>query len=268
MMRCPRCGADNPQGARSCASCGAELAAPAQVWRGGAPYPPAPPRTSGLAIASLVLGLLGMLTFGVTSLVGMVLGIISLIQIQRRPDRLTGTGFAIGGLAVSALTFMMLPIFAAILFPVFARARGKAQQVSCQVNLKQLQLGVQMYCQDWGGHLPAAGKWCDAAYEYVGNDNVYICPSLRGERCGYACNASLDGLTLSDIPGPNETVALFDAKGGWNAAGGVELADPRHNGAANVAYVDGHVKWTSERGLGALGWDPLASGGQRTAPSP
>ena len=255
-MRCPRCGAENPEGARSCASC-------------GAPYPPAPPpRTSGLAIASLVLGLLGMVTFGVTSLVGIVLGIVSLIQIQRRPDRLTGTGFAIGGLAISALTFMVLPIFAAILFPVFARAREKAVQTSCMVNLKQLQLGVLMYCQDWDSHLPAAGNWCDAAHKYVRNDNVYICPSLRGERCGYACNASLDGLTLGDIPRPNETVTLFDAKGGWNAAGGAELVDPRHNGGANVAYVDGHVKWTSEGGQDALGWDPLASGGQQTGPSP
>lgn len=255
-MRCPRCGAENPEGARSCASC-------------GAPYPPAPPpRTSGLAIASLVLGLLGILTFGVTSLVGIVLGVVSLIQIQRRPDRLTGTGFAIGGLAVSALTFMVLPIFAAILFPVFARAREKAMQTSCMANLKQLQLGVHMYCAEWNEHLPFRDNWCDATHAHIRNENVYVCPSLRGERCGYAYNAGLDRLTLDDLREPARTAGLFDAKGGWNLAGGAELVDPRHNGGANVAFADGHVKWTPERGLGALGWDPLASGGQQTGPSP
>ena len=268
-MRCPRCGAENPEGARSCASCGAELVASAERSIGGAAYPPAPPpRTSGLAIASLVLGLLGILTFGVTSLVGIVLGIVSLIQIQRRPDRLTGTGFAIGGLAISALTFMVLPIFAAILFPVFAQAREKAVQASCMANLKQLQLSTLMYAKDHDDHLPMRDKWCDQTLRYVRNEAVYVCPSLPDERCGYAYNARLDRLTLDDLREPARTVGLFDAKGGWNAAGGAELVDPRHNGGANVTYVDGHVKWTSERGLDALGWDPLASGGRQTGPSP
>ncbi|MFO8079838.1 MAG: prepilin-type N-terminal cleavage/methylation domain-containing protein, partial [Armatimonadota bacterium] len=43
----------------------------------------------------------------------------------------------------------IIAILAAILFPVFARAREKARQTSCLSNLKQLGLGMQMYAQDY-----------------------------------------------------------------------------------------------------------------------
>ncbi|MFO7946152.1 MAG: prepilin-type N-terminal cleavage/methylation domain-containing protein, partial [Armatimonadota bacterium] len=43
----------------------------------------------------------------------------------------------------------IIAILAAILFPVFARAREKARQSSCLNNLKQLSLGILMYVQDY-----------------------------------------------------------------------------------------------------------------------
>ncbi len=48
----------------------------------------------------------------------------------------------------------IIAILAAILFPVFARAREKARQTSCLSNLKQLSLGVLMYAQDYDERLP------------------------------------------------------------------------------------------------------------------
>ncbi len=48
----------------------------------------------------------------------------------------------------------IIAILAAILFPVFARAREKARQTSCLSNLKQIGLGTTMYIQDYDG------KWC------------------------------------------------------------------------------------------------------------
>lgn len=50
----------------------------------------------------------------------------------------------------------IIAILAAILFPVFARAREKARQTSCLSNLKQLALGVLMYTQDYDEILPTA----------------------------------------------------------------------------------------------------------------
>ena len=48
----------------------------------------------------------------------------------------------------------IIAILAAILFPVFARAREKARQASCLSNLKQLGLGLMMYAQDYDERLP------------------------------------------------------------------------------------------------------------------
>ncbi|MFA4044255.1 MAG: hypothetical protein HZRFUVUK_001041, partial [Candidatus Fervidibacterota bacterium] len=50
----------------------------------------------------------------------------------------------------------IIAILAAILFPVFARAREKARQASCQSNLKQIGLAIFQYAQDYDERLPLA----------------------------------------------------------------------------------------------------------------
>ena len=60
----------------------------------------------------------------------------------------------------------IIAILAAILFPVFARAREKAHQASCQSNLKQIAQAILMYSDDWDGWGPlshAAGCFQDVA---------------------------------------------------------------------------------------------------------
>jgi prepilin-type N-terminal cleavage/methylation domain-containing protein/prepilin-type processing-associated H-X9-DG protein len=89
----------------------------------------------------------------------------------------------------------IIAILAAILFPVFARAREKARQASCSSNLKQLGLAMLMYAQDYDGKIacfyntqgttplitPRQGEGMYQAlsfyYPYINNDQVYICPS-------------------------------------------------------------------------------------------
>ena len=82
----------------------------------------------------------------------------------------------------------IIAILAAILFPVFARAREKARQSSCQSNEKQLALGMLMYVQDYDERLPM--RWVergsddiyipDLIYPYVKNAQIYECPSKAG----------------------------------------------------------------------------------------
>ena len=48
----------------------------------------------------------------------------------------------------------IIAILAAILFPVFAQAREKARQATCQSNLKQLGIACMMYCQDYDETYP------------------------------------------------------------------------------------------------------------------
>ena len=84
----------------------------------------------------------------------------------------------------------IIAILAAILFPVFARAREKARQASCESNLKQIELGILMYAQDYDEKLPyvyqyepqpgATQLWwgaIDLIQPYVKNDQIVVCPS-------------------------------------------------------------------------------------------
>ena len=89
----------------------------------------------------------------------------------------------------------VIALLAAILFPVFARARENARRSSCQSNLKQVGLGLLAYTQDYDELFVAdwfgpdtnatepAGtpggryKWMDAIYPYVKSEQVFSCPS-------------------------------------------------------------------------------------------
>ena len=139
-------------------------------------------------------------------------------------------------------------ILAAMLFPVFARARASAHKVTCLGNVKSLSLAIQMYLVDNDDGLLPTTNWCDALDPYVGNRDTYVCPVAPDLPCGYALNASLVGASLADIYDPSQTVAIFESDRGWNAAGGPELLpeEPRHLGGYNFGYLDGHAAWVSE----------------------
>jgi prepilin-type processing-associated H-X9-DG protein len=220
---------------------------------------PPPPKTSGLAITSLVLGCLGLLTCGITSLVGLVLGIIALVRINQSHGQLGGKGMAVAGTSVSAALLLLMPIPAAMLLPALAKAKHKAAGVQCMSNVKQLNLGVMMYSSDNNDHFPSGTIWCDALRAYVTNEKAYICSQGKpGQRCHYALNAQLVGRELKDVQAPAETVLIFETDGGWNVSGGRELlpAKPRHSGAYTVGFADGHVEMVRPARLEKLRWEP------------
>ena len=210
------------------------------------------PRTSGLAITSLVMGVLGLC--GITALVGIVCGIVAIVQISRSEGRLKGQGLAIAGLCLSGFFFLCLP---GLLLPALAKAKAKAQRINCVNNLKQLALGVRMYSQDSKEHFPSGDKWCDAIASYVTRPTVFHCPAGGSTaRCTYAFNARLSGMDESKI-NPS-TVMLFEIEDGWNVSGGREDATKwdAHRGACNVALADGSVQQVTALRLSQLRWDP------------
>jgi prepilin-type N-terminal cleavage/methylation domain-containing protein/prepilin-type processing-associated H-X9-DG protein len=81
----------------------------------------------------------------------------------------------------------IIAILAAILFPVFARARENARRASCQSNLKQIALGITQYIQDYDGRYPvyrfdgsdACNPYCYPFQldPYVKSQQIYKCPS-------------------------------------------------------------------------------------------
>ncbi|MFP4250635.1 MAG: DUF1559 domain-containing protein [Armatimonadota bacterium] len=93
------------------------------------------------------------------------------------------TGFTLIELLV---VIAIIAILAAILFPVFARAREKARQASCQSNVKQLCLGFAMYAQDYDECVipayvaypdPGRISYTRLVQPYVMNQQILICPS-------------------------------------------------------------------------------------------
>lgn len=134
------------------------------------------------------------------------------------------TGFTLIELLV---VIAIIAILAAILFPVFAKAREKARQTSCLSNNKQLGLGILQYVQDYDETPPmgnsttrAAVGWAQQIYPDVKSAAVYHCPddnSPQGALVSYAYNPNVTPLqtnnkvlTLSAYTAPAKTVLLTE----------------------------------------------------------
>ncbi|MFA6665085.1 MAG: prepilin-type N-terminal cleavage/methylation domain-containing protein [Armatimonadota bacterium] len=99
---------------------------------------------------------------------------------MRSYAKLTKDGFTLIELLV---VIAIIAILAAILFPVFAKARERAKLSTCASNLKQVGVAFSMYAQDWDGIVPKLiyGKqWGRVLSEtkYIGTPQICFCPSL------------------------------------------------------------------------------------------
>ncbi len=157
----------------------------------------------------------------------------------------------------------IIAILAAILFPVFAKAREKARTASCQSNLKQLGLAWAMYTQDYdektlpgnagpsvsytlvnGTAMTGYMLWPTTLYPYVKNVQVYNCPSnsykWTGEYNGASCYGYLNinmGVALASYTKPAETLCMYDVR---SAGGFTNQYYPGIGtvGAAPIPYCD------------------------------
>jgi prepilin-type N-terminal cleavage/methylation domain-containing protein/prepilin-type processing-associated H-X9-DG protein len=89
----------------------------------------------------------------------------------------------------------IISLLAAILFPVFNRARENARRTACQSNLRQMGLATLQYCQDYDDVLPGESTsdqpvpltgnrvqlWMDLIYPYIKNQQVFMCPNDLGQ---------------------------------------------------------------------------------------
>ena len=131
----------------------------------------------------------------------------------------------------------IIAILAAILFPVFAKAREKARQTSCLSNAKQISLGALMYIQDYDERFPfyAQGSytvdpwvfWPHQFQPYVKNWQLYRCASspyggpmtyhatVYPERPSYGFTNELwrtaTGFSLAQVDRPAEKFMCFDS---------------------------------------------------------
>ncbi len=205
------------------------------------------------------------------------------------------TGFTLIELLV---VIAIIAILAAILFPVFARARENARRASCQSNLKQITLGAIQYTQDYDEKMPlyitggTVSGWADSLQPYLKSTQIYQCPSetiapssdptngdpTLGGYTDYWINLYATGQSNAVFEQSASTVLFGDGVGSPVGAaystGGGQYAAPaagsglwignnfmttlqnatlpgtgatsgahRHLTGANIAFVDGHVKW-------------------------
>ncbi|MEA3400184.1 MAG: DUF1559 domain-containing protein [Armatimonadota bacterium] len=190
----------------------------------------------------------------------------------------------------------IIAILAAILFPVFARAREKARQTACLNNVKQISLAFMMYANDYDEFLPplnngnASGTywWMDLTEPYMKNRDILACPSAPRKPYAYGAmfaTLALDrwswnpgaSASLAEIDKPAEAVMLSECEreghpeynmvwiyplgrytlGFSSAFPNNGIPRPgRHNGGNNVGFCDGHAKWIADQTM----FDPDWSG--------
>src|SRR5690242_7707743 len=101
----------------------------------------------------------------------------------------------------------IIAILAAILFPVFSRAREKARQSACSNNQRQIVIAAQMYAQDHDEMLPNyATFWGDIALD----QQVYVCPTKASLRNGYVVTG-VAGMGLGQLT--DHTTIILSADG-------------------------------------------------------
>jgi len=135
----------------------------------------------------------------------------------------------------------IISLLAAILFPVFERARESARRASCQSNLKQLGLAFHMYTMDNDELLPCGVQsgggpktapngqgWGGQLYSYVKNAQIYICPDDTSVASGFTTPGGIVNGTsygfnqdltpswkegnLAQFTSPPATVMLFEVE--------------------------------------------------------
>ncbi len=133
----------------------------------------------------------------------------------------------------------IIAILAAILFPVFARAREKARQTTCTSNQRQIVALTQMYAQDHDEMLPlTASFWSDIKPD----PGVLTCPTLgKTPPNGYNYNGYFAGTSIGALKDPTISILTFDGKNINNNTTDKADIDYRHSSSALVSYVDGHV---------------------------
>jgi prepilin-type N-terminal cleavage/methylation domain-containing protein/prepilin-type processing-associated H-X9-DG protein len=158
----------------------------------------------------------------------------------------------------------IIAILAAILFPVFAKAREKARQISCASNEKQIGLGFLQYIQDNDEIYPSSYygsktsdsdmgadyKWMDAIYPYVKNEQVFDCPS--------------DTESLPYKYRTGENYGSYGLNGAYGNAGDNQTPPrtaPTYNVTASMVVVPSTTVWVTDNNNMANGTNTGGSQG-------
>jgi len=160
----------------------------------------------------------------------------------------------------------IIAILAAILFPVFAKVRGKARQTACLSNLKQIGLAMIQYKQDNDEGAPQGSvndgwfmsdannyKWMDAIYPYAKSEGIFNCPDdsvdpkYKYETTDHYGSYSLNMTNYYHIycSGNGGTDAQPPASQYYHVTTDSEIQDP----SGTVFFLDGEYYYPDQPGL-------------------
>lgn len=201
----------------------------------GQPYAAlTPQQTSGLAITSLVCGILGIISLGIlailTFLPAIICGHMALGQIGKSAGRIKGSGLAIAGLVMGYMQAVLavisvIAILAGLALPAFGAVKEQALQAKALSNAKQLAVGCRIYAGEHDGKFPA--KLEDLVPEIIPDAKILLCPYPDQKN-----PVPFEYFGGSEKDNPNKVL----------------IASPAVAGKGRVfAYVDGRVEKTRQQ---------------------
>jgi prepilin-type processing-associated H-X9-DG protein/prepilin-type N-terminal cleavage/methylation domain-containing protein len=195
-------------------------------------------------------------------------------------NRLSRSGFTFTELLVAVA---LAAILTGMLLPTLKTAEETQKAAVCLANMHQWGLAISMYSEDWNDYIPPEGAgtpasgspyaWYNVLSPYVGapslitlyaegrpptpsSKSVYSCPSTTNCPANptdaspfymYGMNNRMDpnGPALfkrAQCVQPSNTVMFCENDGSFSQSNG-KYCPPRHNGGANLTFVDGHAEW-------------------------
>ena len=160
------------------------------------------------------------------------------MKIKNRPFN----GFTLIELLV---VIAIIAILAAILFPVFGKAREKARQMSCSSNQRQIATSIHIWAQDHNEALPmTASIWSDINLK----SGITQCPTAgKNIDNSYVYNATLSNLSIGKLDNPSAVYLTADGINSATAGKPANIAsaatniDARHSNKVVASFLDGHV---------------------------
>lgn len=138
-------------------------------------------KTAGVAVASLVCGILGLICFGpLGAIPAVICGHIARSRIRESAGALQGEGMALAGLILGyvsiGLMVVMIPMYAAIAIPSFAKAREHAQVAACVNNMRMIAIATDQRAMEQGLSEGAAVD-PEELKEYLPGETLPTCPA-------------------------------------------------------------------------------------------
>ncbi|MEX0655490.1 MAG: DUF4190 domain-containing protein [Phycisphaeraceae bacterium] len=208
------------------------------------PHGNAGPQTSGLAVASLILGLLSYVCFGFfASIPAVICGHLARGRIKRQPDQHAGAGLALVGLILGYLNIVLCIVAIAVaivrLPAALDQARTAAYQTQSMSQLRQLGVAALIYASDHDDVLPHTWDQFDN-YIYPGFStqqgqvpDLLLVPNATDTSQPSYEFVITEPTVTTDIQNPSQTIYIQEREPFWN-------------GRRNVLYADGSVRTVDE----------------------